>query len=280
MAIRLNGSVDVLRLGDVTLHSYASPEDGEFVRSQIVEMPNSVVVIDVQYLRRYAQEVRAYVDALAKPIERVIISHMHPDHWFGIEAFADAPLYALPEVIAELEMLGNWWISIKKPEFGDQILDSAIIPTHALAEGLTDIDGVQFHFTRVAGAEATHIVVTELPQYRLLLPQDLVYNQIYLFVGELHGPERRIRCFDGWISALEALRQRNVDTVVPGHGAPTTPAIFDTLIAYLNEVHALLDGATSGEDFKQQVMARYPDHRLPLMLDFSVMTLFAPAQEA
>lgn len=280
MAIRLNGSVDVLRLGDVTLHSYMSPEDGEFVRSQIVETPNSIVVIDVQYLRRYAQEVRSYVDSLAKPIERVIISHMHPDHWFGIEAFADAPLYALPEVIAELEMLGNWWISIKKPEFGDQILDSAIIPARALAEGLTVIDGVQFHFTRVAGAEATNLVVTELPQYKILLPQDLVYNQIYLFVGELHGPDRRVRCFEGWIGALEALRQRDIDTVVPGHGAPTTPAIFDTLIAYLNEVQKLLDRATSGKDFKLQVMAQYPDYRLPLMLDFSVMTLFAPAQEA
>ena len=273
------GTVDVFEKNGITIHSYMSHEDGEFVRTQIIETPNSLVVIDVQFLRKYAQEVRRYIDSLNKPIERVIITHMHPDHWFGIESFADAPLYALPEVIAELNAIGDWWISIKKPEWGDHILEKKIVPTHALAEGRTTIDGVDFVFTRISGGEATHTVVTELPQARTLLPQDLVYNQIYLFVGELHGPDRTIRCFDGWTEALRSLKDRDVDLVIPGHGAPADSAIFDELMAYLEDVRNILDNAADRHDFRQQVIARYPHYRLPLMLDFSIMTLFSPVEE-
>jgi glyoxylase-like metal-dependent hydrolase (beta-lactamase superfamily II) len=32
------------------------------------------------------------------PIDRVIVTHRHPDRWFGCEYFRDVPVYALAEV--------------------------------------------------------------------------------------------------------------------------------------------------------------------------------------
>lgn len=268
------GAVDVFRMGPVVVHSYSSPIDGEFVRSQIVETANGLVVVDVQLLRTYARELRRYVDALDKPIERVILSHWHPDHWFGVEAFADTPLYALQDVIDQLTAMGDWWIGLRKPELGDTILDQKVVPSHQIREGTESIDGIEFRFSRIAQAEGLTNLVVELPAQRALIAQDLVYNRVYPFVGELHGPDRTIRCFAGWIEALRDLQERKWELVLPGHGEPTDGRILAEMIDCLQAIEQILDKATDAEDFKRRVKEAFPDYRLPLLVDLSTLTLF------
>jgi glyoxylase-like metal-dependent hydrolase (beta-lactamase superfamily II) len=268
------GSVDVFRRGDVTLHSYCSPIDGEFVRSQLIETEHSVVVIDVQLLRRYARELRSYADGLAKPIERVILSHWHPDHWFGVESFADRPRWALQDVIGQLEAMGDWWIGFRKPEFGDEILDAKVVPTNVVAEGTDSVDGVQIGFRRVVEAEGLTNLVVELPASGVLIAQDLVYNRVYPFVGELHGPERSVRCFPGWVAALRTLADRSYELVLPGHGEPSDAAVIGVMIDCLATIERILDSSADAEEFKRRVKAAFPDYRLPLLVDLSTLTLF------
>lgn len=272
--MRQVGVVDLFRNNRVAIHSYMSPEDGEMVRSQIIETENTVVVIDVQILRRYAREVRQYVDRLGKPVERVIVTHVHPDHWFGTEFFSDMPVYALPEVTRQIEEMGDWWIGLKRQQLGDQVTDKKVLPSHALEEGTEAIDGVEFSFTKVTGAEATVMVNIELPQLKTLLAQDLVYNHVHLFIGEMHGPNRDIHCFDGWTEVLKAAQEKDYELVLPGHGEPTDSSVFAELIAYLADSKQLLVEATGPDDLKRKVMERYPDYRIPMMLDFSMFTLY------
>lgn len=274
-AIISAGTIDIFRGGPITIHSFSSPLDGEFVRSQIIETEHAVIVVDVQLLRSYARDLRRYVNGLGKPIDRVILTHMHPDHWFGVEAFADAPLYALPDVIAQLQAMGEWWIDLRKADLGATILDHAVVPDHPLREGRELIDGIEFVFTRVTGAECVTNLYIELPQVRALLAQDLLYNQVYPFVGELHGPDRSIRCFDGWVAVLQQLRERAYDLILPGHGEPTSDRrIFDTQITCLRDIEQILTVARDADDFKRRIQQRYPDYRLPLLLDMSVLTLY------
>ncbi|MBI4650363.1 MBL fold metallo-hydrolase, partial [Candidatus Desantisbacteria bacterium] len=60
-----------------------SPLKGQLVCSHIIESENKLVIIDTLLLRPYAERLRKYADSLNKPIERVIITHFHPDHWLG-----------------------------------------------------------------------------------------------------------------------------------------------------------------------------------------------------
>jgi glyoxylase-like metal-dependent hydrolase (beta-lactamase superfamily II) len=268
------GTLDLFTNDLFTLHSFMSGEDGEFVRSQIIETATSVIVIDAQYLRKYSGWLRRYVDRLGKPVARVIVTHGHPDHWLGLEHFADLPTYAFADVIAELNYTGDFWIGLKNKELGDAVTDKPYRPANVLNEGREVIDGVEFVFTKLQGGEAATNTVIELPQANMLLAQDLIYNEMYPFVGELHGEKRDVRCFDGWRAGLRSLSGRGYDLVVPGHGAPTDDGCFARMIGILDEIEAILNRAADHHDFKAQVMARYPHFRLPLLLDYSVLTLY------
>jgi hypothetical protein len=98
-APRRMGAILVNQFGPVKIHSYLSPADGLQVNTQMIEGPNAVVIFDGQLLLRYADEVASYVQMLGKPIDRIILSHAHTDHWGGLqvltERFPDARVFAL-----------------------------------------------------------------------------------------------------------------------------------------------------------------------------------------
>jgi metal-dependent hydrolase (beta-lactamase superfamily II) len=79
------GTVVVSDYPNVRIHTYVSPPDGFLVNTQIVEGETSLVIFDGQLLNVYAAEVAAYASRLGKPVEQIIVSHGHPDHWAGLE---------------------------------------------------------------------------------------------------------------------------------------------------------------------------------------------------
>ena len=148
------------------------------------------------------------------------------------------------------------------------------MPSNVIREGTETIDGVEFRFTKVTEAEGITNLLVELPGLKTLLPQDLVYHRVYPFVGELHGPERKIQCFDGWIRALRQLQAREYELVLPGHGEPTGAGVLDEMIGRLETIRGIVAEAADAEEFKRRVQEAYPDYRLPLLVDLSTLTLY------
>ena len=88
----------------VKIHTYISPEKGFGNATHIIETPNYLSIIDTQYMIPYSKDFRKYANTLGKPIAGVIISHSHPDHYFGLtSAFSDVHSYALPETIKDIK---------------------------------------------------------------------------------------------------------------------------------------------------------------------------------
>src|ERR1700726_5048038 len=79
------GAILVSQFGPVEIHSYLSPADGLQVNTQMIEGPTAVVIFDGQLLLPYANEVASYVQTLGKPVDRIILSHAHTDHWSGLQ---------------------------------------------------------------------------------------------------------------------------------------------------------------------------------------------------
>ena len=269
----MSGQLKVRRVekGQVVIHCLASPDDGERVNAQIIETPHKLVLVDVMLLRACAQELREYALGLGKPIDRVFITHAHPDHWFGQEFFQDQAIYAFPETIGEIQAFADLAIGFHRSQHGEAVTDRAWLPGKTVEPGDLEIDGITFRILKIANAEDVAMLALVLPAERVLIAQDLVYNQVHLFVGQrsMDGT----RCHDGWIAALEAFQKMDFDLVFPGHGVPSEADVLAENIRYLRKAKAILETAT-GEDFVQRTLDAFPGYELRSMVDMSAFFLF------
>ena len=265
---QMKGMVKILERDGVRIHSYVSPGDSARVTSHIVEGPTRLVIYDAQFLVPYAKEVRAYADSLNKPIDRVIITHAHPDHFFGTAAaFADIPIYALPKTKNVITKIGPKMLAGNKKKMGGLVPDTVVAPTHEIRPGTLTIDGVKYKFERFVDGEAGEHLVAKLPEQQVMIVQDLGYNDTHLFLGN--------NTFGSWIKILENLQTaKSYDAILVGHGEPTTTKVFADNIEYLQVAAAIYPTVDNGVDFKRKLMGRYPTLDGERLLDTSNRFLF------
>jgi glyoxylase-like metal-dependent hydrolase (beta-lactamase superfamily II) len=103
----------------VTIHSYNAPEEGLFVASQIVETADGLVIFDAVFHTSHAEALADYIAGLGKPVNRIVLSHIHPDHWSGLGVLhprlPQAPLYALPEITAYIRKNSQLILDARHP---------------------------------------------------------------------------------------------------------------------------------------------------------------------
>ena len=266
------GQFNVLRQGNITIHSYQCPDDSEMVCSQVIESHNRLVLIDAQQFVPYAQELRMYMARLNKPIDRIIITHSHPDHWMGSVVFEDLPIYSLKETREEIASIGDYLVFLKRKEVEDMAGYHKVVPSRVLSEGDLVIDGLRYRLTRVVDAEMANMLVIELPDLKVLLAQDLIYNRVYPCVGEKNAQGEFL--FDGWVKALREFQIWDYEWVVPGHGEPTNKDVFEEMITYILYAKQLFESGMDDKSFKQTLMLKYPHYRVEQLLDISNLFLY------
>jgi len=255
----MNGTVTVIDKSAVRIHSYMAPDDSLNVTTQLIETPARVIAVDAQYALAYADEVVAYARALGKPLDRVIITHAHPDHFHGAARFG-APVHALAAVRDQITAQGDG-----QDPSGTVIPVADVTPTVEITPGTEVVDGVRFVFEAHRGGEAADELVIKLPEQGVLVAQDLVYHATHLFLGN--------NDVAGWVKAVDELAAApGYDTVLAGHGLPASPEVFDQLRAYLADAGELL--GDDGEAYKQAITARYPGFGGPFLIDIGNQYLF------
>ncbi|GLP70258.1 MBL fold metallo-hydrolase [Streptomyces sp. TUS-ST3] len=258
----MNGTVTVLDKGAVRIHSYMSPADTFHTTTQLVETPHRVIAIDAQLLPAYADEAVAYAKSLGKPLDRLIVTHAHPDHYNGAARFG-APVHALTQVREQIVARGDSTLPT-----GLVIPVTDFTPDVALVPGTEVIDGVTFVFEAVSGGEAADELLVKLPEQGVLVAQDLVYNDVHLYLGN--------NDIAGWQQAVDALAaESGYDTILAGHGLPTGPEIYEEVRRYLTDARELL--GDDGQAYKKAIVDRYPSHVGPFIIDIANRSLF-PAE--
>lgn len=262
------GTISKLDLGDAIIHTYTAPPSGFYVTSHIIEGPNKLVVIDTQQFTPHTKEVKDYILSLNKPVERILISHHHPDHTFGLNMMQEWHASARPAVVKNLEKRGPFYINLKKPKLGDWVPDVVTLPQGDMQLGEQIIDGIRYNIEEVSPAEASDQVFITLPDYDVLIAQDLVFNNVHGFVGIDEIPS--------WIKVLEDLSKRkDIKHVLCGHGEPGGPELIPTMIDYLKVADKEIKNAVAnGKDLRPAMTKAFPTYRGEGVLNISNKMLF------
>jgi glyoxylase-like metal-dependent hydrolase (beta-lactamase superfamily II) len=279
--------VMVKRTGDVRIHTFISAftTDNIANATHIIESKNALVLIDGQFLAHYAREFRRYADGLAKTtgkkIDRLYLSHFHPDHWFGLgTAFVDIPVYALPETIDDIKKHGAVSRENHLKKLGDEAppekivipgnevnpKHTNIIDPHGAAEADQEtIDGVRYVFSKITNTEIDFLLTIGLPDLGVCIAQDLLYSgtHLYLTANMKH-----------WIEILGELLKSDYELFMPGHGFPADKGEVARNSEYLSAALYANDSESSKYDFKPFLLERYPGRLCPGIFDIYLPRLF------
>lgn len=266
------------RAGNVCLHTFVASFTGDNIANatHVVESENKLVLFDSQFLVPYARKFREFADSLGKPIERLYISHRHPDHWFGLSpAFSDIAIYALPETITYICDQGEQARKDHLPKMGDLAPDSIFVPQNAAEPGEETIDGVKYVFEKVEDTEIDFLLTVKLPELRAHIVQDLIYSgtHLYIFNESVQEPTKEIT---HWIQVLQEMLHSDYELFLPGHGFPADKNEVAGNIQYLSAAKQAIEGGLTKGDFKEFMLRKYPERKCPGIFDIYLPRLFGP----
>jgi len=275
MSAQLPAPIKIIakRAGDVRIHTFISSfaYDNIANATHIIESKNTLVLVDGQFLAPYAQQFRAYADSLGKPIDRLYLSHRHPDHWFGLgTAFSDVAIYALPETIGFVRDHGEDSRKDHLAKMGKLAPDTIVVPQNVARPGVESIDGVKYVFSRVVDTEIDFLLTIRLPEIGVYITQDLIYSGTHLYLTT---------AMDHWIRVLEGMLISEYELFLPGHGLPADKNEAARNIEYLSAAQQAVENGLTNEAFKDYMLARYPERKCPGIFDIYLPRLFGGASQ-
>lgn len=258
--------------GDVRIHTFISTFVANNIANatHIIETKNKLVLVDGQFLVPYARQFRDYADSLGKPIERLYLSHRHPDHWFGLgAAFTDVPVHALAETISFLEEHGeqsreDHW------KLGDLVPERIVVPQEVAKPGEETIDGITYLVDEVTDTEIDFHLTLRLPELGVYFTQDLIYSGTHLYLTKDMGH---------WIQVLQEMLRGDYEFFMAGHGLPGDKSEVARNIEYLTAAREAVADGLADDAFKDFLLKRYPERRCPGIFDIYLPRLFGNAND-
>ena len=240
------------------LHSYISPAAAAHVAAHVIEGPTGLVLVDGGWTPEAGQDIRALLTSLGKPVQAVLLSHFHPDHWAGLAAAGLPEVLAGPTTAALVQKAGPAMAAAQK--------QPTTVPRVAIQPpGPLRLAGVDLLVSYVADTEAPEIMTVEIPGAATIIVQDIFYNRVHAYVS---------RQLDAWIAALKGLESRGPTTFLVGHGEPATAREIPRLIAYLETIRPLVATGTPNQAAVVAEMVRlFPDFAAPDLLALSLSRL-------
>lgn len=190
---------------------------GNIVNTGFIVAGDGVVVIDTGSSRLYGEQMRRAIAGVTdKPIRQVLITHHHPDHFFGNQSFRDVAIAALPGSIGGMRQEGSAFADNLYRMAGDWMSGTEpVAATQAAVPGRTSIGGHDIELIALKGHTQADLVVLDHTT-GVLFAGDLVFWQ-----RAATTPHASIA---DWLATLDRLQALEWQVLVPGHGEPHADA--------------------------------------------------------
>ena len=219
-------AMKAVRLG---AHSYfvqglpgaASSENQGFMSNAgFVVTRDGVVVFDALASPPLAKKLVGLIRKVTRqPIKRVIVSHYHADHFYGLQVFkalgAEIWAHRAAEGATRTEEAALRLAQRKEALFPWVDDSTQLLEADRFLQGDMDFEmgGLHFALRHVGPAHSSEDMAMLVKEDRVLYAGDLVFRGRVPFVGDADSR--------AWIAALDKLIALKPKVLVPGHGAPS-----------------------------------------------------------
>lgn len=187
---------------------------GAIANVAILDSAEGAIVIDTGSSKRYGLALAALARELTgKPVVRAYLTHFHPDHIFGSQAFGGA-LASTAGVAEGIKALGDDFSAAMYHTVGDWMRGTEVeIPARIVAGASEEIGGRKLSFLSLGGHTPSDLAIVE-ERSGLLFTGDLVFLD--------RAPTTPHAELARWRASLATLGAVPHSKLVPGHG-PAEP---------------------------------------------------------
>ncbi|MFN3975865.1 MAG: MBL fold metallo-hydrolase [Aquificaceae bacterium] len=192
------------------------------------------VVIDALSTPELSKE---FVDNLMRvkraPIRYAIITHYHPDHWYGALTYEKMGA----KIIAHKKLLdfyqsGEAHAALKanNERFKGLYSGVVLVAPHIVVEDRTrlKVGDTIFEIISMAPAHTDNDLVVYMPTEKILFTGDLVYKDRIPFMGDRGASSK------GLIKALERIKAMDAKMLLGGHNEPMDMSAVDYTLGYVS----------------------------------------------
>ena len=172
---------------------------------------------------------RAMIAAIGRvtpqPIKRVVVSHYHADHIYGLQAFKaiGAEIWAHTKAKAYIASgTASERLAQRRADLFPWVDgDTWVVPADLWLDGDTSfrMGGITFDLIYSGGAHSPEDMLMFVREDRLLFAGDLVFAGRIPFVGNANSA--------GWLMAMDKLIPLQPAVVIPGHGSESRDVAND-----------------------------------------------------
>ncbi len=173
---------------------------GNIVNTGFIVTDDGVVVIDSGPSKRYGEAMRAAIAGVTdRPVIKVLLTHHHPDHVLGNQAFADVPIAALPGTTELLREQGNAMAENMYRLVGDWMRGTEVIlPSETLEPGTVQIGSRTLRLLALRGHTGADLAILD-ERSGVLFAGDILFYQRALTTPNSPG-------LDVWLDDLDTLK--------------------------------------------------------------------------
>lgn len=218
----------------------AMDNGGAIANITILATDAGAVLVDCGPSLRYGQALKAVAETLVgKPVTRVYLTHLHPDHVYGAMAFDQKILAATAQGAAVLRSDGAGFSDGMYRLLGDWMRGTELVlPGTILAGDSETIGGRRLGLIALSGHSAADLAVMD-ERTGTLIAGDLVFHD--------RAPSTPHADLPAWRAALDRLKTVPHKTLIPGHGPydPTPDAAIGQTRDWLDWLDRTLHDAVS-----------------------------------
>src|SRR5512143_3439843 len=196
----------------------SSENQGFMSNAGFVVTKDGVVVFDALATPPLAEKLLGLIRGITRqPIRRVVVSHYHADHFYGLQVFkaqgAEIWAHRLAEGATRTDEAAQRLAQRKEALFPWVDETTQLLEADHFVDGDTEFEmgGVHFALRHVGPAHSAEDMAMMVQEDGVLYAGDLVFRGRVPFVGDADTR--------AWIAALDKLIALKPKIIIPGHGA-------------------------------------------------------------